>query len=57
VTNALVGENIELERVAETKWQVRYGEIVLGTVDTENMDHGMIRRRIRIAEVSGMSVG
>lgn len=57
VTNALVGEYVELERIAETRWQVRYGSIVLGVVNTENMDHGMIRRRIRIAEVSGMSVG
>jgi hypothetical protein len=39
------------------RWEVRYGQIVLGTVNTENMQHGMIRRRMRIAEVSGMSVG
>ena len=57
VTNALIGEYVELERVSETRWEVRYGEIVLGTLNTENMQHGMIRRRMRIAEVSGMSVG
>ena len=56
VTNALIGEYVELERVSETRWEVRYGEIVLGTLNTENMQHGMIRRRMRIAEVSRMSV-
>jgi putative transposase len=57
VTNALIGESVALERVSETRWEVRYGDIVLGTVNTENMNHGMIKRRMRIAEVSGMSLG
>jgi putative transposase len=56
VTNALIGESVTLERLSETKWEVRYGDIVLGTVNTENMNHGMIKRRMRIAEVSGMSL-
>jgi len=56
VTNALIGESVTLERVSETRWEVRYGDIVLGTVNTENMNHGMIKRRMRIAEVSGMSL-
>jgi hypothetical protein len=43
--------------MTETKWEVRYGQIVLGTVDSRNMNHGLIRRRIKVAEVSGMSVG
>jgi hypothetical protein len=57
VTNALIGEYVELEHVAETKWEVRYGDIVLGTIDLERIDRGMIKKRMRVAEVSGMSVG
>lgn len=57
VSNALIGEYVELQRVTETRWEVRYGSIVLGVVNAENLAKGMIRRRIKIADVSGMSVG
>jgi putative transposase len=57
VTNALIGEQVELERITETKWIVRYGELLLGSVDEENLNRGMIRKRTKTSEVSGMSLG
>lgn len=57
ITNALIGENVELERTTETNWVVRYGPLELGTVDAGNLNKGMIRKRIRAAELSGMSLG
>ena len=57
VTNALIGEDVELERVGETKWLVRYGPLTLGTFDIEQLNKGMIRKRMKTGEVSGMSLG
>jgi len=45
LSSALSGETVELERVAETIWEVRFLDIVIARLDERKIDHGMVMKR------------
>ena len=45
VTSALAGEMVELERLGETTWQVRFLDLAIGSIDERNLDRGILMKR------------
>lgn len=56
VSSALRHINVELERVAETKWKVRWGAILLGHIDGHALDRGVVPIRRRRNQISVLSL-
>jgi integrase-like protein len=52
VTSALSGEIVELERLGETTWQIRFLNLIIGLLDERKIDRGIVlKRRPQPAEV------
>jgi putative transposase len=45
VTSALAGEIVELERLGETTWQIRFLDLVIGMLDERKIDRGILMKR------------
>jgi len=52
LSGALYGETVELERVGETIWEVRFLDLVIARLDERKIDHGIVmKRKPQLAEV------
>lgn len=56
VSTALRHLHIELERVAETSWEARWGAILLGRIDARSLERGIIPTRRQRNQVCVMSL-
>ncbi len=45
VTRALTGEIVELERSSETTWQIRFLDLVIGSLDERKIDRRILMKR------------
>jgi len=51
-TSALSGEIVELERIRETAWQIRFLDLVIGEIDERKIDRGIVmKRKPQLADV------
>jgi putative transposase len=56
VSTALRHLHVELELAGPTVWDVRWGKILLGRIDSQSLDRGMAQTRRKRGEVSTMSL-
>jgi transposase InsO family protein len=56
VSSALRHLHVELELVAETVWEVKWGQILLGRLDGRSLDRGISFSRRKRGQVSTMSL-
>ena len=45
VTSALSEEIVELERIGETTWQIRFLDLVIAGLDERKIDRGIVMKR------------
>jgi len=56
VSSALKHMNVELERIGPTQWELHWGPIVLGRIDWNRPDRGLMVTRRKRGQVSAMSL-